>query len=231
MRPLSSIDSSVSWQKNIPYNQDIDIPKIAAMARSKQPGMLIVDRTVAGEYENYLTPEAMIPSETNPIPWEGCMPMTASWSYVPGMPNKSVNTLIHMLCNAVSKGGNFLLNVAPGPNGDFDDSSYHRLNEIGKWMKINDEAIYGSTFIQPYKEGKFVFTKKQQDVYAIYLAEENENIPSKITINSFKRNSSAKINLLGYNKTLASTVNDSGGFTIIIPETIRKNITLKNALV
>ena len=232
VRPFSSIDSSVSWQRTIPYDQDIDMPKIAAMARSKQPGMLIVDRTVAGEYENYLTPEAMIPSETNPIPWESCMPMTSSWSYVPNAVNKTANTLIHMLCNAVSKGGNFLLNVAPGPDGDFDDSSYYRLQEIGNWMKVNDDAIYGTTFIKPYKEGKMVFTKKAGAVYAIYLADEQElKMPATIAVNSFATKKPVKIYLLGHDKPMSITVNNTGGFTINIPEKLQNNPPAKHAWV
>ena len=232
VRPFTSIDSSVSWQRTIPYDQDIDMPKIAAMARSKQPGMLIVDRTVAGEYENYLTPEAMIPNETNPVPWESCMPMSTSWSYVPNAKNKSANTLIHMLCNAVSKGGNFLLNVAPGPDGDWDDSSYARLREIGAWMKVNDEAIYGTTFIKPYKEGKFVFTKKGNDVYAIYLADENElQMPEIIPVNCFPKKRPAEISLLGYSKPIITALNNAGGFNINIPEKLRNNPPAKHAWV
>ncbi len=231
VRPFSSIDSSVSWQRTIPYDQDIDMPKIAAMARSKQPGMLIVDRTVAGEYENYLTPEAMIPNETNPVPWESCMPMSSSWSYVPNAKNKSANTLIHMLCNAVSKGGNFLLNVAPGPDGDWDDSSYYRLKEISAWMKVNSEAIYGTTFIKPYKEDKFVFTGKNNAVYAIYLADETEmRLPGKISINSFENTAATKIYLLGYDKPLNPDKN-SKIVSVVIPEKIRNNPPAKHAWV
>jgi len=231
VRPFSSIDSSVSWQKSIPYDQDIDMPKIAAMARSKQPGMLIVDRTVAGEYENYLTPEAMIPSETNPIPWESCMPMSTSWSYVPDARNKSANTLIHMLCNAVSKGGNFLLNVAPGPDGDWDDSSYFRLKEIGAWMNVNSDAIYGTTFIKPYKEDKFVFTKKANKVYAIYLAGEGETVmPGKIRISSFPKTKSTKVRLLGYDKPLSLEKTDAA-ISVVLPEKLRTNPPAQHAWV
>ncbi len=229
VRPFSSIDTSISWEKSIPYDQDIDMPKIAAMARSKQPGMLIVDRTVAGEYENYLTPEAMIPNETNPVPWESCMPMSDSWSFVPGARNKSANTLIHMLCNTVSKGGNFLLNVAPGPDGDWDDSSYHRLQEIGEWMKVNSEAIYGTTSIRPYKEGKFVFTKKDKDIYAIYLADENEwQMPGTIRINSFQKTAATKVFLLGYDSPLVVDKKQSG---IVITVPVSKQPPVKHAWV
>ena len=231
VRPFSSIDSSVSWQKAIPYDQDIDMPKIATMARTKQPGLLIVDRTVAGEYENYLTPEAMIPNETNPVPWESCMPMSTSWSYVPGAKNKSANTLIHMLCNTVSKGGNFLLNVAPGPDGDWDDSSYYRLKEIGSWMKVNGDAIYGTTFIKPYKEDKFVFTKKNNAVYAIYLADENELVmPVKISITSFKRTATTKVYLLGNDKPLTLDKNNDK-ITFLIPEKTRIHPPARHAWV
>jgi len=60
VRPLSSIDTAVSWQASIPYEQDIDLPALAAMSRARQPGLLIVDRTVSGEFENYVTPEQQV---------------------------------------------------------------------------------------------------------------------------------------------------------------------------
>ena len=59
------------------------------MARSYQPGMLVVDRTVTGEYENYTTPEQEVPNEPLPFPWETCMTMGDSWSYVPNDNYKS----------------------------------------------------------------------------------------------------------------------------------------------
>jgi alpha-L-fucosidase len=52
VRPKKSIDTTVEWQRGIQYDQDIDMPKIAAMGRQKQPGLIVVDRTVSGQYEN-----------------------------------------------------------------------------------------------------------------------------------------------------------------------------------
>ena len=49
-------------------NQDIDMPGIAKMARKAQPGILIVDRTVAGKYENYRTPEQEVPRKAARLP-------------------------------------------------------------------------------------------------------------------------------------------------------------------
>ena len=89
------------------------------MARTHQPGLLIVDRTVPGEYENYTTPEQEVPDKPLSYPWETCMTMGGSWSYVPGDKYKSAQQLIHLLVKIVSRGGNFLLNVGPGPDGDW----------------------------------------------------------------------------------------------------------------
>ncbi len=56
-------------------NMDIDMPRLAAMARSHQPGLIIVDRTVGGRYENYRTPEQEVPEKPLPYAWETCMTM------------------------------------------------------------------------------------------------------------------------------------------------------------
>ena len=74
-----------------------------------------------------------------------------------------------MLVDIVSKGGNLLLNVAPGPEGNWHDEAYERLNDIGEWMKINGEAIYGTRAIEPYKDSRICFTNKKNSrtVYAI----------------------------------------------------------------
>ncbi len=120
VRPLATVDTSVEWQRGIKIDQDIDMKRIADMARSYQPGMLVVDRTVTGEYENYTTPEQEVPNEPLAFPWETCMTMGDSWSYVPNDNYKSSHKLIQLLVKIVSRGGNFLLNMGPGPEGDWD---------------------------------------------------------------------------------------------------------------
>ncbi len=148
VRPFSSIDTSVSWQKAITIEQNIDMPRIAAMARTHQPGLLVVDRTVGGEFENYITPEGHVPEKDPGVPWETCMPMGTSWSWVPNEQYKSTDGIIRTLVQVVSRGGSLLLNVAPGPDGQLDSTAYIRLKEVGEWMKVNGEAIYGTEAFQ-----------------------------------------------------------------------------------
>ena len=184
VRPKSSIDNSVEWQRTITYDQDIDMPKIAAMARTHQPGLLVVDRTVHGEYENYVTPEQQVPATYLPYPWESCITLGNSWSFVPGDKYKSSRKVIHMLTDIISKNGNLLLNIGPGPDGEWDSLAYNRLESIGKWMKINGEAVY-ETEADPNlpRQGKWAFTKKGAAIYAIYQVAEGEAIENTLSVN------------------------------------------------
>ena len=91
--PDQLLIQTVEWQRGIRYNQDIDMARIAKMARSNQPGLLVVDRTVSGEYENYVTPEQTIPATPLLHPWESCITMGNSWSYVPNDHYKSTKAV------------------------------------------------------------------------------------------------------------------------------------------
>ncbi len=213
-------------------NQDINMKLITQNSRKKQPGLIVVDRAVPGVYQNYLTPENQVPNKTLPYPWETCMPITPSWSYEPGLKYKSTRQLIHTLVDIVAKGGNFLLNVAPTAEGDFEDAAYERLKEIGEWMKINGEAIYNSHPLPPYKEGKVCFTQlKDGTTYAIYLTEDGENIlPGKLIFKEFNHGLDKEIALLGTNVELKAIV-EGNNFIIEFPESIRKNVSNKYAWV
>lgn len=196
--------------------QDVNMTKIATMARSHQRELLIVDRTVTGKYENYRTPEQQIPDTVLSYPWETCMTMANSWSYVPGDIYKPTGKIIHMLIDIVCKGGNYLLNIGPSPKGEFDDTAYTRLREIGDWMKVNGEAIYGSRPIIPYKSANICFTSgKDGRVYAIYLVKAGESaIPEQITIKGFRPSKGSRVELLGKKGSLKWKNNGADGFII-----------------
>lgn len=109
--------------------------------------------TRAGAYRgDFGTPEQEIPAtglrsaDGTPLDWETCMTMNGSWGFHRHDGNwKSAETLVRMLCDIASKGGNFLLNVGPTAAGEIPPESVERLEAIGRWMRVNGEAIRGTT--------------------------------------------------------------------------------------
>ncbi|MEI6684117.1 MAG: alpha-L-fucosidase [Bacteroidota bacterium] len=210
--------------------QDVNMPKIAGMARSYQRDLLVVDRSVTGKYENYRTPEQEIPEHLLPYPWETCMTMATSWSYVPGDIYKPTGKIIHMLVEIVCKGGNYLLNIGPSPEGELADSAYVRLREIGDWMKINGQAIYRSRPVEPFRSGKWCFTAGPDGtLYAIYLAEPGQTMPGKLKINGVALAKGTKIGLLGFTGYLAWTGTGKDGYEINIPAALQKKPPCRHA--
>jgi alpha-L-fucosidase len=210
-----------------PPQQDINMPKLAAMARTHQSGLLVVDRTVGGRYENYRTPEQEVPEKAMPYVWETCMTMATQWSYKPDDKYKSTRQLIHLLVNIVAKGGNFLVNVGPSPDGELPEPALQRMKEIGQWMRTNGEAIYGTRPIPPYKAGQVCLTKKGEKLYAICLAEEGQTtLPERIHVPPIKAAKSVK--LLGSRVALEWTVTPEG-LSVSVPQDVRKSPPCEHA--
>ena len=126
--------------------------------RNLQPGIIINNRVTVGrsgmagmtEGEEFTgdfgTPEQEIPATGIPgADWESCMTMNDHWGYNKNDKNfKSSAEILRMLADIASKGGNYLLNIGPTADGVFPQESIDRLKEIGNWMKVNGEAIYGT---------------------------------------------------------------------------------------
>lgn len=205
---LLEVSENSRYARN-PQSQDIDMARLVKEARLKQPELIVVDRAVPGVYQNYLTPEQHIPETGLPYSWETCMTMGNSWSYVPGDIYKSPKVIIDNLVDIVSKGGNYLLNIGPGPDGDWDPVAYERLKEIGKWIKINGEAIYKTRMYRVFGENeKIHFTEsKDEKTRFIFLSDFPE---SKLLLTKMTFEKNAKLTMVGSNKNLSWKKTEKG---------------------
>jgi alpha-L-fucosidase len=153
-----------------------------AFCREQQPSVIVNNRVGKGRQGmsgvtkgnaagDYGTPELEIPKGQLQEDWETCMTMNDTWGFKKNDNNwKSEQTLIRMLVDTASKGGNFLLNVGPTPEGEIPQASVERLAKMGEWMKTNSESIYGTSAgpVQGWKEGR---TTRKGDVVYVHVFE------------------------------------------------------------
>jgi alpha-L-fucosidase len=141
--PVGCIWFDGGWEHNA---AELHSAEVNALIRKLQPGIIINDRNQ--EPQDHSTPEQTIPANAmaGGRLWETCMTMNDTWGYARNDNNwKSAEDLIHKLCDIASKVGNFLMNVGPTDLCTFPDAINDRLAEMGKWMKVNGESIYGTT--------------------------------------------------------------------------------------
>lgn len=209
--------------------QSLNMDTIVGMARKNQPGLIVVDRTVPGEYENYTTPEQSVPDKPLPYPWETCMTMGYSWSYSPRDEFKPSRQLISTLVKIVSRGGNLLLGVGPSDKGDWAPDVYKRLEDISGWMTINEEGIHGSRPVAPYSENNIYFTqsKDQRSLYAYMLSDSDEvKLPAEVSFAVENVKKVRNVVLLGSKAKLQWSYKD-GRLVIKVPKALQQQSGLK----
>ncbi|MCS7120128.1 MAG: alpha-L-fucosidase [Nitrososphaerota archaeon] len=178
-------------------------------------GVVTVERSRMNNLKEYVW------MEDDSIDWK-------SWCYVQNPNFKDPGRIIAQLVDVVSKNGVLLLNITPKSDGEIPEEVKKILLEIGEWLRINGEAIYGSRpwriygegptqfsgdivreeTIGSYKPGDIRFTRKSNTLYAILLEWPGHNI----TINSLKKSDVKvhEVTLLGLDKKLRWTQNDEG---------------------
>jgi alpha-L-fucosidase len=141
-------------------------------------------------------------TEINPLPWQTDTSISnASWGYLPNDTYKTPEFIIHLLADVVSKNGNLLLNITPRSDGTIPEQEQAILREVGTWLKVNGESIYGTrpwtkfgegpTVVaggafhdadtKPYTARDFRFTTRGPILYAIELGWPEDN---RVTIQS-----------------------------------------------
>lgn len=163
---------------------EIGLDTILTEARQRNPGMISVDRTIRGRNENYQTPERGIPATQQNEPWESCIPLSNDWGWTPDAPYKPARQVIALLAQITAKGGCLALGIGPKANGTLDSTVVERLDEIGRWLKVNGQAVYSTTTTPFYNDKDVWFTvgkgKAKTEMYAIYAPPAEQPLPQTV---------------------------------------------------
>jgi alpha-L-fucosidase len=143
------------------------------LCRQLQPNVIVNNRVegwsqapITDPLGDFRTPEQQVPATGWPgVDWESCITMNRNWGYnAHDHDFKSVEQLVGLLVETASKGGNLLLNIGPKADGTFPRESVDRLAGIGRWTKVNGEAIYGTT-ASLFAKAPFRSTTKGNRIY------------------------------------------------------------------
>ena len=213
------------------------------------------NRGVAINYKNQAFPrktavfdvERGLLEDIDPYFWQTDTSISKnSWGYIKDHDYKTADWIICDLVDIVSKNGALLLNIGPRPDGTIPEQEEEILLEIGQWLLVNGEAIYGTKPWKVYGEGptkvipgsfadtrrsKFTgrdirFTVKGNDLYGIVLgrSEKDEIIIQSLspTLRLFNRDITG-VKVLGVNENV-QWVRDESGLRVKIPEKLNTEL-------
>jgi alpha-L-fucosidase len=185
--------AALIWFDGLGHQEKYDGERFLKQIRSLQPATLVNDRI--GVPGDYVTPEQFIPSaiptrqahfdavdqnvnkELKPgIPrpedfqlWETCMTINNTWAYnMHDREFKSAQVLIRSLVEVASRGGNFLLNVGPQPDGIIQPEFQERLRSVGDWLAVNGDSIYGTSY-GPVQGSNAIRTTSKRNIIFVHV--------------------------------------------------------------
>lgn len=184
--PIGAIWFDGWWDQDQNPDFDWQLPGQYELIHKLQPASLVGNNhhQVPFEGEDIQIFERDLPGENkaglsgqdvSSLPLETCETMNGMWGYkITDQNYKSVKTLIHYLVKAAGKDANLLMNIGPQPDGCLPEVAVQRLKEVGEWMQIYGETIYGTRggCIAPHDWG--VTTQKGNRLFVHIL-----NLPDK----------------------------------------------------
>ena len=174
-------------------------------------------------------------ADIQPDFWQTCTSVSRnSWGYITNHVYKDTGEIVDELVDIVSKNGTMLLNIGPRADGTIPEREQQMLREIGAWLKINGEAIYGTRPWMKFGEGPtqtaagsfsdkekppftaedFRFTTKGKTLYAVALAWPDNG---KLVVKSLGGKNPKRVELLGY-KSKLQWERTSDGLMVSLPQ-------------
>jgi alpha-L-fucosidase len=201
------------WEHNA---QEWNASEVRKMLQQNNPDVIINSR-LSG-HGDYSTPEQGVPVVRPSDPyWELCLTMNDSWGYVKHDKNyKTSNQIIRTFIDCVANGGNLLLDIGPKPDGTIPEEQVQILQDLGKWNKKHQEAVFGTMagITETNFQGKSTVSADGKIIY-LFL----ENIPGQdVEIRNLVQQIK-KIRVIGNNAGLKFENDRVTGITYItVPE-------------
>lgn len=176
------------------------------------------------KHGNYFATEYTKGMSETEHPWEECRGLGSSFGY---NRNEALEDyikpkeLLHMFIRLVSNGGNLLLNIGPAADGTIPVIMQERLLQLGRWLKINGDAIYATrAWNKRESEGENIRYTRSKD--GKYVNAISFTWPWKrLILKKVKPAPGSAIHLLGVGEPLAWTFNDRSGLVIEVPDSLR----------
>ena len=205
-------NKSMQWNKG---KMDVVIHLKAVGGRynsfQNNPELLpLVDRSLVK------STEAIIESQITPYSFQ-TETSIAEWHYLTGQKYKDAKEVVELLMQNVSRNGTMLLNITQHNRGDLDPELTRICKDIGAWMKVNGEAVYGSRPFEVFGDKRVLYTRSKEHVYATLLDWNG----ATITLDALKNGGATlgkvtKVEILGSDVSVKFVQNEKG--LTVLPE-------------
>jgi len=192
--------------------------------RTIQPDVMFRARGI-GNYGDYYTPEGFVPGskENTDVPWFVIYPLGTAFSFEPDASKyKGTGWIVRNLVDVVAKGGNFMVGVGPDGNGQFHPEAEKQLRAVGRWLKINAEAVYATREREGslWSEGasiRYTCSKDKRIVYAMSTVWPGRTL----NLATVKPRPGSAIQMLGYHEPLRWSYDAAAGTRIALPDDLQ----------
>ncbi len=221
---VQKFDPDIVWCDGVggPNNSNQFMADYYNQAKNRPvPKDVVVDNRCGNASSDFTTPEYSVEPDINPNKWETTRGLGYSFGYNQQEDVNdylSTDQLIDSFADTVSKNGNLLLNIGPKADGSIPDIQAERVRELGKWLKINGEGIYGTTYWNHAEdEASNVpvrYTVKGGNLYATALQWPGQEL---VLSGDLPLSDTSKITLLGGGKTPLRWRKDGGKVRVTMP--------------